>query len=299
VTHPRKPKRLRPPGADYEIRIVGDRQRPLRDFYHGLLTLPWPTTVAVIALGFLLANALFAAGYVETGGIEHARPGSRAAAFYFSVQTMGTIGYGAMYPTSTAANVLVVFESMVSLTLTALATGLVFAKFSRPTARVVFTRNAVISKHNGVPTLMWRFGNERGNNIVDATIRATLTRTEQTAEGHLFYRTYDLGLVRERALSLSRSWSAMHVIDASSPLYGQSPDSVAQGESEVHVMVVGLDDISMQLVHASKTYYARDVLWGARLSDVLSELEDGTVILDVGKFHDTEPAPRSDDFPYP
>src|SRR6185436_19874242 len=205
---------LIPPGADYEVRIIGDRPRPLRDFYHGLLTLPWPATIAVIAVSFLLANALFAAAYVESGGIEHARAGSFIDAFYFSVQTMGTIGYGAMYPASTAANLLVVLESIVSLTLTALATGLVFAKFSRPTARVVFTRSAVISKVNGEPTLMFRLGNERGNRIVDAQIRAALTRTEQTAEGHLFYRTYDLVLVRARALSLQRSWSVMHVIDA-------------------------------------------------------------------------------------
>jgi inward rectifier potassium channel len=299
MTHARKPKRWIPPGADYEIRVVGDRSRPLRDFYHALLTLPWPTTIALIALGFLLANALFAAAYVESGGIERAQPGSFADAFYFSVQTMGTIGYGAMYPTTTAANLLVVLESIVSLTLTALATGLVFAKFSRPTARMVFSRNAVISKMDGVPTLMLRLGNERGNRIVDANIRATLSRTEQTAEGHLFYRSYDLTLARGRALSLQRSWSVMHVIDAQSPFYGQSPESVAQSEIEMHVMVVGLDDISMQIVHASKTYYARDVLWGARLRDVLSEADDGAMILDVSKFHDTEPTPRAEDFPYP
>jgi inward rectifier potassium channel len=204
-----------------------------------------------------------------------------------------------MYPASTGANVLMVLESIVSLTLTALATGLVFAKFSRPTARVVFTHNAVISKHDGVPVLMVRLGNQRGNRIVDTQIHAALSRTECTAEGHLFYRTYDLPLVRGRALSLARSWSVMHVIDERSPLYAQTPQTALASEIEVQVMVVGLDDASMQLVHASKTYYARDVLWGARFADVLSETEEGHMVLDVRRFDDVEPTLPSPDFPYP
>jgi inward rectifier potassium channel len=295
----RKPKRVILPGANYEVRIVGDRHRPLRDFYHALLTLSWPTTITLIVLGFLFANALFAAAYVEVGGITNARPGSFADAFYFSVQTMGTIGYGAMYPSGTAANLLVVAESIVSLTVTALATGLVFAKVSRPTARVVFTRNAVISKMNGVPTLMLRVGNERGNRIVDSQIRATLARTEKTHEGHVFFRSYDLHLARGRALSLSRSWSVMHVIDAHSPLHGETPESVIASEVEIHVMVVGLDDISMQTVHASRTYYAHHIAWGARFVDILSDAEDGAMVIDVSKFHDTEPTQATPDFPYP
>ena len=122
----RRVRSIRPAGADYQIKIVNDRVRPLRDFYPGLLRLNWPTTCAVIALGFLGVNALFALGFVEVGGIAHARPGAFADAFYFSVQTMGTIGYGAMYPDSTGANLLVVFEAVSSLLLTALVTGLVF-----------------------------------------------------------------------------------------------------------------------------------------------------------------------------
>jgi inward rectifier potassium channel len=284
------PKSLAPPGADYEIRVLGGRATPLRDFYHALLRLPWTLTFAVIAGTFLSVNAVFACAFVLSGGVANARAGSFADAFYFSVQTMGTIGYGAMHPVSTAANLLVVIESLVSLTLVALATGLVFAKFSRPSTRVVFSRHAVIGPMNGVPTLMIRLGNERGNRIVDVTFRAVLSRTEHTAEGHLFYRTLDLPLARGRALSLSRSWMLLHAIDPSSPLYGQDAQSVAQSEIEIQVMVVGLDDVTMQPMHASRVYLAHDLLWNMRLADVLSEAADGSVILDLNRFHDVEPA---------
>jgi inward rectifier potassium channel len=295
----RKPLILVPEGADYEIRVIGDRPTPLRDFYHALMRMPWPTTIATIASGFLLANALFALGFLATGGVAHARTGSFADAFYFSVQTMGTIGYGAMYPESTAANLLTVGESIVGLTLTALVTGLVFAKFSRPSARILFTRQVVIRPMDGVPTLMLRVGNERGNRIVDAQLRATLTRTERTAEGETFYRTLDLHLTRPRALSLSRSWTVLHPIEAHSPLHGATPEMLVAWDAELHVMVVGLDDISMQTLHASHRYYVRDILWGARHVDIVSEMSDGSLVLDLRKFHDTEPTEPNEGFAYP
>jgi inward rectifier potassium channel len=144
VKHERKPSRILAPRSTYGIRALGDRPTPLRDFYHALLRLPWRVTFAAIAGVFLGVNALFAVAYLLTGGIAHARPGSFADAFFFSVQTMGTIGYGTLYPETPLANVLVVAESLTGLTLTALATGLVFAEFSRSTARLVFTREAVI-----------------------------------------------------------------------------------------------------------------------------------------------------------
>jgi inward rectifier potassium channel len=296
---PRKPLTVKAPGADYEIRVVGDRRAPLRDFYHALLRLPWWATIAAIAAAFLVANALFALAFVVIGGVTHAAPSSFRDAFFFSVQTMGTIGYGAMFPDSTAANVVVVVESIGSLLLTALSTGLVFAKFSRSTARFVFSRHAVIAPVNGVPTLMFRLGNERGNQIVNAQIRLVMVRTERTAEGGAFYRMLDLRPSRERALSLSRSWNVLHVIDAGSPLAGETPSSAAAKEIELQVLVIGVDDISMQTVHASHRYYARDIVWGARMADVLSETPEGDLLLDLGKFHDVERTAPTPDFPYP
>ena len=167
----RRPFSIKQPGADYEIRVVGARPAPLRDFYHALLRASWWATIAVISVAYLAANVLFALAYVTTDGLEHAAPGSFRDAFFFSVQTMGTIGYGAMFPRSVGANLVVVVESIVSLLLTALSTGLVFAKFSRSRGRFSFTRQAVISPVDGTPTLTVRVGNERGNQIVDAQIR--------------------------------------------------------------------------------------------------------------------------------
>lgn len=283
-----KPESFVAPGANYVISIVGARPTPLRDFYHALLRWSWGVAFGVICLVWLAANGLFAGAYLLTGGIAHARDASFADAFFFSVQTMGTIGYGALYPESTAAHVLVVAESLVGLILTALATGLVFAKFSRSTARVVFSRRATISAVNGVPTLTLRIGNERGNRIIDAQIRVAFARTETTAEGHVFYRNLDLKLVRDRLLSLSRSWSVMHTIDETSPLYGVDAARFAAEEGELHVMVMGTDDTTMQSVHALHSYFLDDVLWGHRHVDVLSTTPDGNMVLDLRRFHEVE-----------
>jgi inward rectifier potassium channel len=297
--HKSRPLGFRSPGADYEVRVVGDRPAPLRDFYHALLRRPWWVTVAVISAAFLVANALFAVGYMITGGVAHARDGSFLDAFFFSAQTMGTIGYGALFPDSAAANLLVVGESITSLTLTALATGLIFAKFSRSTTRLIFTREVTISPVDGIPTLMFRMSNQRGNRIVDAQIRAVLIRTEITGEGKTFYPMLDLRLTRQRALSLSRSWSVMHRLERDSPLFGKTPEDLAADETEIGVMVVGLDETSMQPVHASHQYYARQVVWGARHADILSETSDGNLLLDLNKFNDVEATVATAAFPYP
>jgi len=274
----------------YEIRVLGAQAHPLRDFYHALLRWSWSRTFAVLAAVFLGANAAFALAYLGTGGIAHARPGSFADAFVFSVQTMGTIGYGALYPAGAGAHVLVVLESFVGLALTALVTGLVFAKFSLPTGRLVFSRDAVVSAMNGVPTLSFRIGHDRGNQIVDAQVRVSLTRTERTTEGRTFYRQIDLALARERILSLSRSWNVLHPIDDRSPLQGADAARLEADEVELQVLVVGLDDTTMQPVHGTHRYLASRIRFGMRHADVLSEAPDGALVLDVRKFHDLEPA---------
>lgn len=275
--------------SSYRFRVVGMRWAPLRDFYHRLLRWRWPATLGTIALGYLAANALFAAAFAVCGGVSNSRPGSFADAFYFSVQTMGTIGYGTMTPTTPVAHLLVVLESITGLIITALSTGLVFAKFSLPTARVAFSRNIVIHAMNGVPNLTFRIGNSRSNRLVDVEIQCIMYRTEQLDEGGVFYRAIDLPPSRTRALSLSRSWNVMHPIDESSPLAGATPESVEADEIEVHVLVAGMDDTTMQRVHASHVYEGSDILWNRRHADVLLETEDGDMLLDLTRFSDTLP----------
>lgn len=282
----------------YSIHVVGAPRAPFSDAYHSLLREPWPVTLAAVAAVYLAANALFALAYLLVGGVEGVRPGSFSDAFFFSVETMGTIGYGAMNPRGAAANALMVAESLVSLLVTAGSTGLVFAKLSRSTARLNFSREATVSPMNGAPTLAFRLGNERSNLIVDVSVRVSLTRTERTAEGSTFYRMYDLALARDRAPSLARSFTIFHVIDAASPLYGSTPASLAAEEAELQVAVLGLDDVTMQPVHALHRYDASEILYGARHVDILDDRGEA-LILDMTRFHHTEPTAPAEGFPYP
>jgi inward rectifier potassium channel len=282
-----------------DVVIKGAAWHPFRDAYHLLLKMRWSGVVAAIALTFLALNGLFAIGYTIVGGVEGARHGSLRDAFFFSVQTMGTIGYGAMYPSSTGAHVLVVAESVVGLILTALATGIIFARFTQTAGQLVFSNNAVISPMDGVPTLAFRIGNDRSSLIFEATVRVAVIRTEKTKEGVTFYRLHDMKLVRDRSPALQRSWTVMHPIDESSPLFGATPESCKKDEVEINITVVGTDDTSLQPVHARHRYELDDLVWGARLADVLSELPDGRMQLDVGRFHEFVPTEPTNAFPYP
>lgn len=292
---PRRP----PTTPEQQIAVVGAQRTTLRDFYHLFLRARWSLALAWIVAAYLALNALFALAYCVTGGVAHARPGSFFDAFCFSVQTMGTVGYGSMYPASAAANVVVIAESVTSLVVTALATGLVFAKFSRSTGRVAFSRHAVIGPMDGVPTLMLRVGNERGNLILEATVRVSLLRTEKTREGVVFYRMYDLVLSRERSPAMTRSWTVLHPIQPNSPLFGATPQSVEKDEVELLVTVVGVDDTSLQPVHARHRYEHQDMVWGARHADILHERPDGSLFVDMRKFHELLPTEPTEVFPYP
>ena len=287
-------KRLEQPS---DVVVVGAASHPLRDAYHLAMSVSWPTAISVIAGIYLAMNALFAAGYLLTGGISGAK--NFGDMFFFSVQTMGTIGYGSLYPTTLPANLLMVGESVVSLIYTALATGMVFARFSRPRSEIIFSRYACISPMDGIPSLAFRIGNDRAGTIYEARVTISLVRTERTKEGHLFYRLYDLPLVRSVSQALARSFTIVHRIDDKSPLLGETPESCVKNEIEFFVTVAGTDETVLQPVHARHRYEMKDVLWGARLADVLRELPDGRLELDVRKFHGTEPTPPTPDFPYP
>jgi inward rectifier potassium channel len=292
-------RKERIPVGDYEFHIVGGRRPGLRDLYHGLLRVPWWAAMATIVGGYLALNLLFAALYLVEGGVANARAGSFADAFFFSVQTMGTIGYGAMYPATPAANALVVAESVTGLLATALATGLVFARFSLTRARVVFSSRVAIAPMDGVPTVMIRLGNERRRNqIVDTHCRLTLSETTRTAEGVTMYRSLDLALVRAKASVITRSWTVQHRITPDSPLFGHTPESMVKGEVELNLALSGTDETSLQPIHARKLWFAREIVWGARLADVLTETEGGNMLLDLRRFHDLEPTEPTPDFPY-
>jgi inward rectifier potassium channel len=273
----------------YNIHIIGAPAPGLRDLYHALLRIPWWAAFGVIVGSYLLLNGIYAALYLAVGGVANARSGSFLDAFFFSVETIGTIGYGTMYPSSTGANVLMVAESVTGLILTALATGLVFVRFSQTRARLVFSSKVAIGPMDGVDTLTLRVGNERRGSIVDTQFRLSFTRTTRTTEGVTLYRLEDLPLVRTHAPELARSWSVMHRIVESSPLRGYDAQKLAQVDGELRLEVVGVDETSLQPVYAQHTWFAGSVAWGTRLADVLSETPEGDLILDLRNFHEVVP----------
>jgi len=269
--------------------VVGRRRWGLRDAYHFLLRAPWWVDVSLITAAFLGANLVFACAYRFLGGVANARPGSFGDAFFFSVQTMGTIGYGEMYPVSLTANLLVTCEAVLGLVLTALATGLVFAKFSTVRPRVVFARRAVVTALDGLPTLMVRINNERGNYIASVEVQLTLMRTERTQEGRTLYRMRDLIPLRSRSPAFSRGLTAMHVINESSPLYRATAESMRSSDAEVIVTLTGIDDTTGQYVHARWSYLDDEVLFDHHYADMVTELPDGRIRVDLRQFNEIEP----------
>ena len=261
-----------------------------RDPYHLVLTLDWSKFFALTVASYVATNTLFALLYLAGGdSIKNARPGSFLDAFFFSVQTMATIGYGSMYPSTDYANFLVSIEALVGLLGVAMGTGLMFARFSRPTARVLFSRVAVIAPHNGVPTLMLRVANERRNQILEAQIGVSLLRDETTAEGHFMRRIYDLKLLRSQTRSFALSWMVIHEIDENSPLYGVTPESMAQAETDIIVTITGIDETVSQTVHARHYYITEEILWNMRFVDIFTRKPDGRRLIDFTRFHDVTP----------
>jgi inward rectifier potassium channel len=267
---------------------LGGRTLTGRDVYHLLLTVKWRWFFAWLAAAYLVFNTVFALLYlIQPGSIGSARAGSFADAFFFSVQTMATIGFGVMHPATLYANLVVSAEALLGMAGFALAAGLIFARFSRPTARVLFSRVAVVTRFNGVPTLMFRCANERQNQIFEAQVHVDLARQETSTEGMEIRRSHELKLARDRNPQFSFSWTVMHPIDASSPLHGIDPDMLAGQDASIVVTLTGVDESLSQSVFVRTAYRADEILWGRRFVDILSRTEDGRSLVDYTRFHDT------------
>ena len=277
-------------GGRIQVRVVGLNRGRFEDSYHRLLTLSW-SRFALLWVGvYLGVNLLFAVCYwVQPGGIANARPWSFEDAFFFSVQTLGTIGYGAMSPRSLPVNLLVTTEAFSSIALTAVATGLIFARISRPTARVMFSRVAVVTPRNGAPTLMFRAANVRVNQIVEAEVTVNLARTVITDEGASYRGFYNLPTVRARSPLFALTWMVMHVIDEASPLWGVDPADLAQEQAELIIVISGVDETFAQRIHARHAYTIAEIAWNRSFVDILSMDEDGKRVIDYGRFHDLKP----------
>src|SRR5580704_12312031 len=258
------------------------------DFYHDVLTASWPGFVARLAALFLTINLVFAILYVtDRGGITNARPDAFADAFFFSVQTLGTLGYGVMAPHTLYTNLLVTVESFSGILTIALFTGIIFARFSRPFARVVFSKVAVVASFDGVPTLMFRTANQRGESIMDASVTVTLARQHTTMEGVTMRRFQELKLLRSKSSLFALSWTVMHPIDETSPLYGVTADQMLAQDMEIVVMLNGVDETIADRIYARHAYWADEILWNRRFVDVISAAPSGQRVVDLTLFHDT------------
>jgi inward rectifier potassium channel len=275
-------------GLGSNVEKIGVRSRPLTDIYHFLLTSPWRVLFALILLTYLAANAVFAVCYLLDGGVENARPGSFRDAYFFSVQTMATIGYGKMVPVSTFSNIVVTLEALFGLVTLALATGLMFAKFSRPSARVIFSRYAVVDMRDGVRSLMVRLANERATGLVEATLRLVLLRDETTVEGESIRRFHTLHLTRASSAVFALSWTVVHPIDESSPLFGETPESMKKSDLMLSAALVGIEEASAQTVHVRYAWTSEQILFDHRFQDILEKTPDGRAI-HYENFHGVEP----------
>jgi inward rectifier potassium channel len=292
-------RKRRPPRADRAPRTVehGRPQRALikgqdrsrwTDVYHGVLTAPWWAFFAGTAFIFAAVNTVFALLYrADPRGIDHAR--GFWDYFLFSVQTIGSANYTVMLPRSIYANVVVSVEAFFGILNLALVTGVVFARFSRPFARVVFSKVALITPFDGVPTLMFRAANQRANQILDAAVTVSLARQMGTKEGIVMRRFEELSLVRARTPLFALSWTVMHVIDEASPLHGVTSKSLYDSQIEIIVLLRGTDDTLADIIYARHSYMPDEILWDRRFVDVLALTPSGRRIVDLHRFHDTEP----------
>lgn len=277
------------------IIVTGRRREWLTDLYVRLLASSWKQLFLAVATVFLGTNLFFACLYMLAGDqILNARQGSFTDAFFFSVQTLATIGYGQMVPKGIGANLLVTVESFLGFCFYAVATGLVFSKFSSPSARVLFSKVAVICPYNGVPHLMLRLANERRNRIVDATIHAVLLATEQTKEGHDLRRFHDLTLVRSRVPLMQLTWTLMHPIDESSPLRRLTSGELSARDAEIIISLTGLDETLSTTIHARYSYVAEDIVFDAVFDDILIRRPDGGMEIHYERFHDVTPIEKTE-----
>jgi len=286
-------------GKRPNFRIIGSKPLPLTrvglrrhffsDTYHFLMKTSWPRFFLILSGGFVLLNAFFAFLYLMGGdGIAEARHGSFEDAFFFSVQTIATLGYGREAPVGMYANLVVTLEVFSGLMGLALATGLTFSKFSRPTARVLFSKVAVIAPRKGVPCLMFRMANARTNHIIEANLRLNMLANEVGEDGKDFRRFHDMKLFRDFSPVFKLTWLAIHPIDPDSPLYGKTREDLEAIQAEIIVSLSGIDDIFLSTVHKQHSYIPEEILWNASFEDVLSTHED-RVIIDYSRFHRTKP----------
>src|ERR1700719_961595 len=270
-----------------EIITEGARLSFWADISHRCMTASWPAFIGGAVLVFVVFNAIFALLYwIGDQPISSVRGGAYIDYLYFSIETLSTAGYGDMHPQTHYGHFVSAVELFTGIFSMSLMTGLIFARFSRPNARLLFADNAVISNHEGKLTLMVRFVNERHNIIANAAAKLWLLRNEMSLEGREFRRFYELPLVRNEHPALALSWTLYHVIDQASPLCGLDADDLKASGVSLIVVVTGYDVVAAQIIHARKSYDHSDIRFGQRYADIIGTTEDGRIRIDYSRFHE-------------
>ncbi len=270
-----------------EIFTEGLSRAIFHDLFHYFMTASWPQVFGTLAAFFLGFDVLFGFLYhLEPGCIANLNPPGFAGAFFFSVETFATVGYGDMHPQTLYGHVVAMAEIFVGLMSLALMTGIMFARFSRPRARFMFTRNAVVRPVDGKTTLLIRAANERQNVVQDAFAQLRMLRDEITEEGFRIRRVIDLPLVRSQHPMFVLGWTLMHVIDDASPLKSESAESLREAAAALVLSLNGTDETTGQVLMARAEYSSDDIRWNASFHDILEQAEDGTLHVDYSKFHE-------------
>jgi len=266
------------------------------NFYHYTLTMSWPRFLAIVGAGYFLTNAIFALAYVACGpravaGITGTTMYGRFLdAFFFSVETLATIGYGNIVPASLAADILVTIESLAGLLGFSVIAGIVFARFARPIARIVFSRCAVVAPYRDITAFMFRVVNMKSNEIVEVEAKVLMTRRKR--EGALDREYIPMKLEREHVVFFPATWTVVHPIDEKSPLWGWTEEDLRGCDVEFLVLLNGFDETFSQTVHTRSSYKSNEVVWGARFRSAFNPPRpDGTLSVDIRKLDETDRVP--------
>ena len=263
--------------------------------YHQALTLSWTGFFVVVGVLYVAINLIFAVAFVACGadalqGAGAAMLGGRfSRAFFFSIQTFATIGYGQIGPNGLAANLVVTVEALVGLMYQALATGLLFARFARPTASVLFSRHAVVGPYNSSQGLMFRIVNTRRNEIIQLEAQVLFSAIEPDGRGGHVRRYWPLPLERNKVTFFPLSWTIVHPIDEASPLAGRTPEALEAAQGEILVLLTGIDEAFEQTVHARSSYRADEIIWNARFQSMFLKSDSRSrVAVDISRVHEIE-----------
>lgn len=290
--------KLPPPRIDLRgLRAVkvGVSRFNIGDPYYLILAMRWPTFIATVFLLLLVVNTLFAGLFwLAPNSVSNTQPGSFYDAFFFSVETLATVGYGAMTPATLYGHLIATSEIFVGMFLTALVTGAFFARFARPQPRLVFSDSAVVTPYEGRQALMVRVASRRLQGISEATARISYLRHEPVGEVR-FRRFSDLKLVRHNIPVLSLSWTLIHLVDEESPLWGLSPARMADEAPTLMVSITGFDEAISSTINDRRTYRPEDIRFGHTFDNILRDLPGGFIELDITRIHDTTPVASTTD----